>query len=298
LTKDVYKRCICPNLAVHLRGHCPSDAATVAEDNCRNLHQDRFTDSHGVKDIALDESINAVLAVLHGHEPYPFQTLNYPCSSNARTHSDYIHFAAEPLPLMSAAWIALTDVDPRAGPVFYYEGSHMIPPYTMQDFGLRDRDQDDAGINYAKYQDMMHQHMIDAGYTRKDLVIKRGHVLLWSANLVHGGPTAEVEGLPRFSQMTHYFFRRAAYNWVPVASDITTGKVLYYDEAARDEKWGDRHHYEPFGHTRAQLSKFRVGTCRRPLNVKSPCECAHRIPKVLSTLFEHRAPQDGKDVIM
>ena len=28
------------------------------------------------------------------------------------------------------------DIHPDSGPVFYYEGSHVINPYNMQDFGL------------------------------------------------------------------------------------------------------------------------------------------------------------------
>ena len=144
----------------------------------------------------------------------------------------------------------------------------------------------------------MHQHMTDAGYERKYLIVPRGHVLVWSANLVHGGPTAEVDGLTRSSKVTHYFFRNAVYNWVPVASDVTKNKIIYYDEAARDAKWGTRDEYEALNGPRFKQSKFRAGGCHHPRLGKSPCDCAHRIPTVLSTIFEHRAPTQGADVII
>ena len=55
-----------------------------------------------------------------------------------------------------------------------------------------------------------------AGYQRKLAIIPRGHCLIWAANLVHGGPPADTQKKPRFSQVTHYFFRGASYMWAPV----------------------------------------------------------------------------------
>ena len=201
-TEKVFKTCI------------TKETPAPKDQKCGHMHQDKFTHVRAVRQLAMNYHIRAMLAALHKHDPFPFQTLNYPCTSLARTHSDYVHFAAQPLPLMAAAWVALIDVDPAAGPVFYYPRSHKLDAFNMQDFGL-DRRQE-GPLNYAKYQDIMNASMERAGYQRKLAIIPRGHCLIWAANLVHGGPPADTQKKPRFSQVTHYFFRGASYMWAPV----------------------------------------------------------------------------------
>jgi len=260
-----------------------------------NFHQDRFTDIDAVREIALNYDIQAMLAVLHGYDPYPFQTLNYPRSSMARTHSDYIHFAAHPVALMSAAWVALMDINPDAGPVFYYEGSHKLAPFNMQDFGLDDRSK--HRLNYAKYQDIMTATMKKLGYKYGEAVVKKGEVFIWSANLVHGGPLANDPSLLRLSQVTHYFFRNSNYNWAPVASEVDANAVTYYNEKAVDQKFGTKGTSEE----RRALSKFLIASCdymtKDKPNIPNPCDIPHRIPQVLSQIFEHKGEKNN-DVIM
>ncbi len=281
-TQKVYEACIV--------------GAKPAPAECRNMHQDKYTHIPAVRELALNYHIRAMLAALHSHEAYPFQTLNYPLTSLARTHSDYVHFAAHPLPLMSAAWVALIDVDPKAGPVFYYPGSHRFDHYNMQDFGLQPRQ--DHPHNYAKYQDIQTKAMEESGLEKRLAIIPKGHCLIWSANLVHGGPPAETEALKRFSQVTHYFFRRSDYNWAPIMSDLTKDRVTYYDEESVNKKWA----VETDLKTQDQLfamSKFRESSCEDHQGAPdstTPCDMVHRFPYVMSHLLEHHQKQG--DVLM
>lgn len=272
---------------------CPGGSNMPRE--CKNLHQERFIDVASVRDVALNYDILSVLAVLHGHDPYPFQTLNYPKSSLARTHSDYVHFAAHPMALMSAAWVALMDIDPDAGPVFYYEGSHKLPSYNMQDFGLDDRSKD--VLNYARYQDIMTATMRRSGFVYKEAVIKKGWVFIWSANLVHGGPRMRNPDLKRLSQVTHYFYRNSDYNWAPVASETNENAITFYNESAIDYKFSE----EGTNAERKAISKFIVGPCdlmtKTNPHVPSPCNNKNTLPQVLSQLLTHVGEQ-GYDVVM
>ena len=276
------------------------DTCTIAENAqtntaCRSFHLDRYVDIQSVKDLALNFHIRAMLAVLHQHEPYPFQTLNYPLTSLARTHSDYIHFAAHPLPLMSAAWVALVDVKPEAGPVFYHKGSHKLSFFNMQDMGL-DKREEDGSLNYAKYQDIMTEAMKKFG-NRHEAIIPRGHCLIWSANLVHGGPPANIEKTLRLSQVTHYFFHNSNYNWVPIKSDVINGHIRYYDKEKNLKKWDN----DLDKNMRKSLSKFKNGDCttftKNNPHVISPCEMHSRPPQVMSKLFPHLS-EKGNDVLM
>mmetsp|Transcript_31386 Transcript_31386/g.66849 ORF Transcript_31386/g.66849 Transcript_31386/m.66849 type:complete len:420 (+) Transcript_31386:212-1471(+) len=277
-TEDVYNTCI-----VNLE----------PPEKCRNMHQDKFMEVEAVRKLAQNYHIRAMMAVLNGYNPYPIQTLNYPCTSLARTHSDYIHFAAHPLPLMNAAWVALIDVQPDAGPVFYHEGSHKLPFYNMQDFGLNHRGE--GMYNYAKYQNFMTEAMSLHG-RYYEAVIPKGHCLIWSANLVHGGPPSATEKKPRFSQVTHYFFHGSNYNWVPVASNLHKRKVEYYATESVLEMWDEK---IPLA-KRKSLSKFVEGDCekftKRRDDVISPCEMQSRPPLIMSKLYEY-VQQEGEVVM-
>ena len=166
----------------------------------------------------------------------------------------------------------------------------------MQDVGLAPRQ--DHPHNYARYQDAMTTYMERLGLERKLAIIPRGHCLIWSANLVHGGPPATMGGLKRFSQVTHYFYRRSSYNWEPIMSDVSKGKVVYYDETAIRRKW--EFSEDPAEQDRLfEKSKFRNGACENhngPDGTLSPCDLIHRVPLVMSDLLTHT--QKGGEVLM
>jgi len=253
---------------------------------CGLMHHERFVDVPSVKDIALNYDILSVLAVLHGYDPYPIQTLNYPKSSGDRTHSDYIHFAAHPVALASAVWVSLMDIDPKAGPVQYYQGSHKEPPYNMQDFGLADRATEPNNINI--YQDIMTAAMKEKGYPLEKVVMPKGLAFIWAANMVHEGSKMKNPKLDRLSQVTHYFYRNSNYNWAPALSDVENNGIAYFDESAIDYQWGHMGTVKE----RKERSKFIVGNCdtftKNKPDIPNPCERKHRFPKILNSFLQER----------
>jgi len=253
-------------------------------DECMYLHTERFVDVDAVKNIALNYDILSVLAVLHGHDPYPFQTLNFPKSSGAKTHSDYIHFASHPIPLMSGVWVALMDINPDSGPMYYYEGSHKTPPFNMRDLGLDDRTK--GGNNYELYLDIMAATMEREGLIYREAVVEKGWVFIWAANLVYGEAFVRNPELERLSQITHYFYRNSNYLWAPVASDLEHDVVTYYDETKVDFKFGER----GTPAERKEMSKFVIGSCdlitQGKADVPTPCDHKHNVPQVMSKLLQ------------
>lgn len=253
-------------------------------DECQYMHVERLLDDEAVKKVALNYDILSVLAVLHGHDPYPFQTLNFPKSSGSRTHSDYIHFAAHPIPLMSGVWVALMDISPDSGPMYYYEGSHKNAPYNMQDLGLDDRTKE--GNNYELYQDIMTATMERQGLIYREAVVEKGWVFIWAANLVYGEAFVRNPELERFSQITHYFYHNSNYQWAPVASDLEHDVVTYYDETALEFKLSEK------GTTteRKEMQKFVIGACdlitQGKEGVPTPCDHKHPVPQVMSKLLQ------------
>jgi hypothetical protein len=49
------------------------------------------------------------------------------------------------------------------------------------------------------------------GYERRLFLARRGEVLIWHANLLHGGAPVRNKTLSRWSQVSHYYFRGCAY---------------------------------------------------------------------------------------
>ena len=53
--------------------------------------------------------------------------------------------------------------------------------------------------------------MREKGYRQEHFLARRGDVLIWHANLLHGGAPVKNKALSRWSQVTHYYFRSCAY---------------------------------------------------------------------------------------
>ena len=101
--------------------------------------QDAWRRFDSVRRLALNAEVMRLLAVAYGRKPFPFQTLNFPRGTQQPTHSDVVHFHSEPERFMCGVWFALEDIDPAAGPLAYYPGSHRLPVLTLQDAGVTGR---------------------------------------------------------------------------------------------------------------------------------------------------------------
>jgi ectoine hydroxylase-related dioxygenase (phytanoyl-CoA dioxygenase family) len=56
-----------------------------------------------------------------------------------------------------------------------------------------------------KYEDKIEEIIAEKGLEKRIFEAKRGDVLIWHANLLHGGSPIAREGLTRRSMVCHYF---------------------------------------------------------------------------------------------
>ena len=184
----------------------------------RNRVQDAWKFSSAVRELAVMPEVLEVLRVLYGREPVPFQTLNFEYGTQQRAHSDTVHFSSLPRRYMCGVWVALEDIDTRNGPVFYYPGSQRLPDPFFQRFGL------EAGLaSYPDYEVAQEALLAAHGLAPVEFHAKAGDILIWSANLVHGGRPILDDGRTRWSQVTHYFFDGCVYV-TPLYSDPEVGE--------------------------------------------------------------------------
>lgn len=158
-----------------------------------------------------DRRLLGLAHLLLGHEPIPFQTLVFPKGREQLAHSDTIHMTTYPLGYMCAAWIALEDIHPGSGPLTYYPGSHRIDPVFSRDVGItpEEFEQELYGAVAGKYEPRIQRLIRERDLKVETFLPAKGDVLVWHANLLHGGsPRTDVRPSRR-SLVCHYFARGA-----------------------------------------------------------------------------------------
>jgi ectoine hydroxylase-related dioxygenase (phytanoyl-CoA dioxygenase family) len=187
-----------------------------------NRCQDLWENSEAVKNLSIKPEILSTLEMLYSREVVPFQTLNFLRGTQQMAHSDTIHFSSLPAKFMAGVWIALEDVTHENGPLFYYPGSHQMPEYNFNHF--RENLVDNSYDNYHDYELFMEALMLNSSYEKKEFLAKNGDVLIWSANIVHGGSPVIKADSTRLSQVTHYYFKDCIY-YSPMSSNTISGEL-------------------------------------------------------------------------
>lgn len=185
--------------------------------------QDAWQFDDDVRAIAGNEMVIDLLSKMYGRRAFPFQTLNFPVGTQQDAHSDSVHFSSLPERFMCGVWLAMEDIGPDAGPLFYYPGSHRWPIMTNALIGRRG-----YGSDLASAQDPYGpawQALCDIHCAQREVFLPRkGQALIWCANLLHGGSPQNDPKLTRWSQVTHYYFDDCIY-YTPAFSDEAIGML-------------------------------------------------------------------------
>ena len=158
-----------------------------------------------IKNITYTPQLLHILGFLLGKEVIPFQTLNFIKGSNQRAHSDSIHMTTYPLGYLIAVWVALEDTNEDNGPLFYYPGSHKLPYLLNNDFNETSTFLKLGKSSYTDYEDVTEEIIQNHSFEKKVFFAKKGDVLIWHANLIHGGSPIVNHSLTRKSMVIHYY---------------------------------------------------------------------------------------------
>jgi hypothetical protein len=166
-----------------------------------------------------DPALVEIVSLLLGAEALPFQTIIGHKGSEQRAHSDAIHMTTYPLGYLAASWVAFEDIPPDAGPVVYYPGSQRLPYVFSHDVGISEREFAERGYlpYHERYEPRIAELIAAHGLEPRAFTPRKGDVLLWHANMLHGGSKRERAGSSRRALVCHYFAR---------------GCVTYHDLAA------------------------------------------------------------------
>ena len=146
-----------------------------------------------------------ILTLIMGKRVELFHSINFLKGSQQRSHSDSIHMTTFPYGNLIAVWIALEDINEECGPLHYYPGSHKLP-YIMN------REYDNIGSRfklgtktYAEYEDYIEGVVAKNNLEKKVFTAKKGDILIWHANLLHGGNEVIDKNSSRKSMVFHYY---------------------------------------------------------------------------------------------
>lgn len=164
-----------------------------------------FRSIKALSDIGLKTELLELLNVLMHGKAQLFQSINFVMGSEQHTHSDSIHMTTYPLGGLMGVWIALEDIGEDNGPLHYYPGSHKLPYYLNKDYDNEGNSFMLGSKSYQAYEDMIAEKIKEKGLVKKTFVAKKGDVLLWHANLFHGGNEHLNKNRSRKSVVFHYF---------------------------------------------------------------------------------------------
>jgi ectoine hydroxylase-related dioxygenase (phytanoyl-CoA dioxygenase family) len=191
-----------------------------------NMHQESPTARRALR----DPRLIAILRELLGNEPFFLQSIYFHRGSQQPIHSDYIYMSTDPPMQMCGVWVACEDVSRDAGPLTYYPGSHKIPILPINayydanvDSARAEIAQNQAAFDakygervkmtgesilgcyfYERWLDQIHDALQREGFEPVSFLPKQGDVIIWHANLAHGGSGIADPECSRKSLVAHF----------------------------------------------------------------------------------------------
>lgn len=181
------------------------DSKAVDFDYTNSRVMNAWEHSAAIRNVMNDAQLKQFLSFTLGSEVVPFQTISFLKGSRQKTHSDFIHMTTEPVGYLIATWLALEDITMESGPLHYYPGSHRLPYILGEDF---DHDSSAFAVGddlYGNYEKKIASEIESRKLEKKIFLAKKGDLLVWHANLLHGGEPVTNEQSSRKSLVTHYF---------------------------------------------------------------------------------------------
>jgi phytanoyl-CoA hydroxylase len=161
--------------------------------------------SNSMKDIANDEKLKEVLSILLGQNCLLFGSMNFITGTEMASHSDSIHMTTYPLGGMIVVWIALDEITEVNGPLHYYPGSHKLPYYLNSDYNNEGNFFLIGNKSYKVYENMINNKIKEQCLTKEIFKANKGDLMIWHANLIHGGEPHLDKSKSRKSMVFHYY---------------------------------------------------------------------------------------------
>jgi hypothetical protein len=173
--------------------------------------------SAAVRALAVEPAVAEVVTDLLNHEVLAFQTLDFRHGTEQDAHVDALFFDTLPRGRMCGAWVALEAAGPDAGPLRLWPGTHRTEPLWAADIGEREEVAEVCARRLGGLPEPV------------DVEVAQGDVVIWAADLLHGGAPVRDPAATRWSQVTHYVATDHIY-LSPLTSDHEAGRYMVRDQ--------------------------------------------------------------------
>lgn len=185
----------------------------ISSHKAKFKYRNKIMFAHKVSDIihkaGNDHTLHQVLKTLLGKPVSLFQSINFITGSSQKTHSDSIHMTTFPYGNLIAVWVALEDIKADSGPLHYFSGSHKRPYIMNKDFDNQGTALKLGKLKYEAYEDKLEEVISKDQLQKEVFLAKKGDILIWHANLLHGGEPVTNPESTRKSMVFHYYSKDA-----------------------------------------------------------------------------------------
>lgn len=158
-----------------------------------------------IRNLGNNENLLEFLSIIMDGQAKLFQSINFINGSQQKTHSDSIHMTTYPLGGLLGVWIALEDVDENNGALHYIPRSQNLPYFLNSDYDNEGNYFKIGKKSYSAYEDFLEKKVNDLGLKKEIFRAKKGDLLIWHANILHGGEPHLDKTRTRKSLVYHYF---------------------------------------------------------------------------------------------
>jgi phytanoyl-CoA hydroxylase len=150
--------------------------------------------SRAARDVFCDGQLHEALRQVAGFEQFNLmQTMMFDLNTATPAHQDWYYLDSVPHGNLIAAWIALEDIDERAGRFYVLPGSHKV------EFGAAT-----PGRTHAEWLRVVATHVSEHAHLVSAPALECGDVLLWNSRTVHGSLPTQDEKFSRKSLTAHF----------------------------------------------------------------------------------------------
>jgi hypothetical protein len=184
----------------------------VAKVSCLHLYYPR------AGELIFPPDVLEFLQDIYERPPVAFQTMSMRKGSEEPLHVDTGPLTlTEPMTLC-ASWVALEDVQPDSGEFEYVPGTHLVDERLH--WGVA-KGHDGDMVEYHATLTHIHDEMRRRGLEAKKFMAKKGDVLIWHGDLMHGGAPIADPSRTRKSLVAHFMPLGVMPNFIDF-SDLTT----------------------------------------------------------------------------
>ena len=175
------------------------------------------------------DKIQRFLELVFETDSLAFQGLLFDRGSEQPIHQDTAFVVVSSPMELVASWIALEDIQEGSGELIYYEGSHQLEEFYFNEIYKNWDGSKDSWDVLEQYLESLHAKSKAMNLPLKKFRARKGDVLIWSADLAHGGSkiTHSNPQVTRRSLVAHYCPNRVRPSYLRTVTPVERVKMPF-----------------------------------------------------------------------